>query len=312
MLDFIKNFFRPQLDSKSPLEKTIDDYNKELDEQKKNDLYMLCAEELLSGTSDLYLNHKDPTLEMTFAHNFLPTEEGMFVIVFTNKEELLKYTKKENPYTVIPSNKILDLCLHFRLENIFINYKSSNSIIIKLNLPKRQESESRDLYFDLVDKGPDAYMEALDSIGWFDQGQKNKNSIREKLQLYTNSGDYLLSLADIKIDGEGFEDMEAYKIFFNQIKTIVPNSKFSVIKDRSVYLLTFTIGNQRYEHTLTIESDWFQENILTEWINPDLTNSNSNENFYILPSEDQCLYIVYASNEVYLKALENSVVLPSR
>lgn len=129
---------RSKLDSQSALEKTIDDYNKELDEEKKKELYMLCAEELLAGTSDVYLNHKDPTLEMTFAHNFRPLDTGMVALVFTNKEELLRYTKKENPYTVIPSYKIFDLCLHFRLENIFINYKSSNSILIALDIPKRR------------------------------------------------------------------------------------------------------------------------------------------------------------------------------
>jgi hypothetical protein len=312
MLNFLKNIFHSNHDSKSALEKTIDNFHKELDEKKRNDLYMLCAEELLAGTSDLYLNHKYPTLLMTFARNILHSEEGAFLIVFTNKIELDKYTKKENPYTVIPSYQIFDLCLHFHLENIIINYKSPNSIIVKLDLPKKQETQSRDLYYDLVDKGPDAYIEALELIGWFNQGQKKKNAIREKLHQSIDADNYLLTLADIHIDGEGFEDIEAYKIFLNQIKNIVPDSKFSVINDGDRYILTFTIGKNRYEYFLHIDGEWFQDNILTEWINPALTHSNINENFYVLTSEDQCLYMVYVTNELYLKALENNVILPAR
>jgi len=170
-----------------------------------------------------------------------------------------------------------------------------------------------DKYNKLVSKGQEAYLNALNEIGWFEISNNSKEEIEKRLSKTNKPTNYLFSLYDLGFDGEGFENPDVYEYLLNEIWGIVGLDivKMSVFYARASNSIEIEVQTKLSSYTRSIElnSDWIEDNFIEEFVNNQiLAGENINKKFFELPTDDQCSQYIFVTQSVYDKAIELGVI----
>ena len=170
-------------------------------------------------------------------------------------------------------------------------------------------------YRELVSKGKDAYLDALEDTGWFRYSLLTKDEIRERLFGVKDPEDYVFYLYNVWFDAEGFEDDDAYRSLLEQILGALglEKSGLSVLYDKEQNYVTIEIKTKHHTYNYSIaldeHGDWVDGDLIDSFINNEVLPGELEERrLMVLPPSDQTVQFVFIPEGVFRKAREKGVI----
>ncbi|UUC45979.1 hypothetical protein [Flavobacterium cerinum] len=163
-------------------------------------------------------------------------------------------------------------------------------------------------YNMLEAQGKQAYLAALDEIGWFDLPQNDRSKIEAKIN--ESNGDFYLSLHHLTFLAEDFETEDGFKDLIATFQTITGIRFQSVDFDFNEDKMELKIIAKTDTQTITTWVDMSEypvsevEGILNEIIN----EIGMETHFVWLPLESEILFYVFVPHELYMKAVKKGII----
>ncbi|RZJ70744.1 hypothetical protein [Flavobacterium sp.] len=156
--------------------------------------------------------------------------------------------------------------------------------------------------------GKQAYLDALDEIGWFDFPQNNRAQIEAKIN--ESDSDLYLSLHHLHLFAEDFESDEGFVDVIEKFQAIAGINFQSVDFDFDEAEMEFKITAAVDGKTITtwIDRSEYPVSEIEQTLNHLLDNSGSETHFVWLPLESELLFYVFVPHELYMKAVKKGVI----
>ena len=170
-----------------------------------------------------------------------------------------------------------------------------------------------DKYKELVLKGKEAYLDALNEIGWFKVSNNSKDEIEKRLNEENVPANYLFSLWDLWFDAEGFDSADGYEFLLNHIletvKIEIVKVSVSYVKETNSVEIEINTKSNNYHYSIELKSDWIDDDFINEFINNlVLVKENIDRKFFEIPTDDQTAKYVFLPQSVYDKAIKLGVI----
>ncbi|WP_294824611.1 hypothetical protein [uncultured Flavobacterium sp.] len=173
-----------------------------------------------------------------------------------------------------------------------------------------------DKYEAQTSQGKEAYLKALDGIGWFSLPQNDRAKTEKHLSGISNNKNFFFTLAHIVRDAEGFDDGREYKELFDEMAAM---SGINVVSAEFEYKmigfgedeLTGTVVTEKGSYKCVLEElmGWLDGDFVDWFINQEVLPKEGIESrFFMLPATDQMAQYAFMPQEMYDKAIETGIL----
>lgn len=172
-----------------------------------------------------------------------------------------------------------------------------------------------DKYYLLTEQGKEAYLNALESIGWFDLQNNNKKEIEERIADFEDPITYVFVLYHLWFDAEGFDEDTSYDSLLDELIEItgleVKEKSVLYNEENDTVEITLTTLKATYSYTVNLEEfgDWIDEDFIDSFINEQVLEGEGSPNRFLpIPPSDQTMQFVFVPEALFVKAIEQGIV----
>lgn len=172
-----------------------------------------------------------------------------------------------------------------------------------------------DKYYLLTEQGKEAYLGALESIGWFDLQNNNKKEIEDRIEDFEDPITYAFVLYHLWFDAEGFDEDTSYASLLDELIEVsgleVSEKNVRYNEENQSVEITLTTPKASYSYIVNLEEfgDWVDEDFIDSFMNEEvLEGEGIRSRFFPIPPSDQTMQFVFVPEELFVKAIEHGII----
>ncbi len=167
------------------------------------------------------------------------------------------------------------------------------------------------VYQKLIQKDKQVYIDTLESIGWFELPQNDKEKITERVNENKDANYCLFALTHVGFDGESFDEIDDYDSIIKEFLQYPScnHLKAEVSGDHETLYIKIN-GKSEYFVEIDLEETfgWFNSEVL-DFLNDEVfSNEGIEERWINLPPCDQCAEMIFVPTDLYDKAIEHGIL----